>query len=155
MYRKKSYEGNSKEMMTLESSGAFSRCKATIHYMSKGTIFSSIFNLLTTSIGAGTLALPYAYSQGGLVFSSAVFLCIMLMSIVVGLYLYEAKRVCQDICPNMVVSGYEDLAEVAFGAIGRVSGRGLIITINIKINIEVMLYNVHVLSRTFKVFKRG
>lgn len=29
----------------------------------KGTIFSSIFTLLTTCIGAGTLSLPYAFEQ--------------------------------------------------------------------------------------------
>lgn len=29
----------------------------------KGTVFSSIFTLLTTCIGAGTLSLPYAFSQ--------------------------------------------------------------------------------------------
>ena len=29
----------------------------------KGTVFSSIFTLLTTCIGAGTLSLPYAFDQ--------------------------------------------------------------------------------------------
>ena len=29
----------------------------------RGTIFSSIFTLLTTCIGAGTLSLPYAFEQ--------------------------------------------------------------------------------------------
>lgn len=43
----------------------------------RGTICSSIFILLTTCIGAGTLSLPYAFAQGGVIFSSAVFLIIM------------------------------------------------------------------------------
>lgn len=97
-------------------------CGRLIGFFTKGTIFSSIFNLLTTCIGAGTLALPYAFSKGGLVFASIVFLIIMIISIIVGLYLFESKRFSQDICPMVEVRGYEDLAEIAFGVVGRVSG---------------------------------
>ena len=43
----------------------------------QGTVCSSIFILLTTCIGAGTLSLPYAFAQGGVIFSSVVFLIIM------------------------------------------------------------------------------
>lgn len=88
---------------------------------SKGTLFSSIFTLLTTSIGAGTLALPYAFSQGGLVYSGVVFLLVMLISVVVGFFLFSSKRYTSELFPTVEILGYEDLAEVAFGAAGRVS----------------------------------
>lgn len=114
----------STEAMMLEPQSGSGCCRDPTSFFTKGTIFSSVFNLLTTSIGAGTLALPYAYSQGGIVFSSIVLFVIMIMSIIVGLYLYEGKRCCQEICPNMEVRGYEDLAEVAFGSVGRVSTVG-------------------------------
>ena len=87
----------------------------------RGTIFSSIFTLLTTCIGAGTLALPYAIKQGGLIYSSFVFFVIMVISISVGLFLIESKRYSQRLLPGVEVSGYEDLAEITMGSIGRVS----------------------------------
>ena len=43
----------------------------------KGTVVSSIFILLTTCIGAGTLSLPYAFSQGGIFVFSIIFFLIM------------------------------------------------------------------------------
>ena len=43
----------------------------------RGSVVSSIFILLTTCIGAGTLSLPYGFAQGGVVFSSVVFFVIM------------------------------------------------------------------------------
>ncbi len=43
----------------------------------QGTVVSSIFILLTTCVGAGTLSLPYGFAKGGLVFSSIVFFIIM------------------------------------------------------------------------------
>ena len=39
------------------------RARTTWSNLMKGTIFSSIFTLLTTCIGAGTLSLPYAFDQ--------------------------------------------------------------------------------------------
>lgn len=87
----------------------------------RGTLFSSIFTLLTTCIGAGTLALPFAIKQGGLVYASVVFFLIMVISVAVGLYLIESKRYSKKLFPNVEIGGYEDLAEVAFGAVGRVS----------------------------------
>lgn len=87
----------------------------------RGTISSSVFNLLTTSVGAGTLSLPYAFSQGGLVFSSVVFFLVLLISIIVGLMLYSSKSYCQELYPAMDVAGYEDIAVAAFGTVGRVS----------------------------------
>ena len=43
----------------------------------KGNVVSSIFILLTTCIGAGTLSLPYAFSQGGIFVFSIIFFLIM------------------------------------------------------------------------------
>ena len=45
----------------------------------QGTVLSSIFILLTTCIGAGTLSLPYAFSKGGIFVFSAIFFLIMVM----------------------------------------------------------------------------
>lgn len=46
--------------------GSFVWLKADWSGIMKGTIFSSIFTLLTTCIGAGTLSLPYAFEQVGI-----------------------------------------------------------------------------------------
>lgn len=88
---------------------------------SRGTVYSSIFTLLTTCIGAGSLSLPYAFAQGGLVAASVVFLVIMLISVIVGFMLLGGKRYCAEIFPKMEVWGYEDLAQASFGAVGKVS----------------------------------
>ena len=102
------------------SSSQLGRLKATWQGLTKGTIFSSIFTLLTTCIGAGTLSLPYAFAQGGLILSSIIFFVIMIVSIVVGFLLFSAKRYCQELYPKMPVWGYEDLALLSFGAVGKV-----------------------------------
>ena len=94
------------------------RCSFSLY--TKGTLFSSIFTLLTTSIGAGTLALPYAFSQGGLVYAGSVLLLVMLISIVAGLFLFSSKRYASELFPTVDILGYEDLAELTFGAAGRV-----------------------------------
>ena len=44
-------------------SGPLGRVRAGWSGLMKGTIFSSIFTLLTTCIGAGTLSLPFAFQQ--------------------------------------------------------------------------------------------
>lgn len=90
------------------------------HLLCRGTVCSSIFTLLTTCIGAGTLALPYAIKQGGMIYSSVVFFVIMVVSIVVGVYLIESKRYSKRLFPVVEISGYEDLAEITLGSIGRV-----------------------------------
>ena len=95
------------------------RCSFSLY--TKGTLFSSIFTLLTTSIGAGTLALPYAFSQGGLVYAGSVLLLVMLISIVSGLFLFSSKRYASELFPTVDILGYEDLAELTFGVAGRVS----------------------------------
>ena len=111
-----------KSVMAMEAEDE-SSCspRSCVRFFSKGTIFSSIFNLLTTCIGAGTLSLPYAFSQGGLVYSSMVFFLILIMAVLIGFLLYDAKKYSHEICPGLEVKGYEDLAEASFGALGRVS----------------------------------
>ena len=45
--------------------------------LTRGTVLSSIFILLTTCIGAGALSLPYAFAKGGILIFSIVFFVIM------------------------------------------------------------------------------
>ena len=54
-------------------------------------------------------------------FSSVIFFSIMLIAVLVGFMLFSAKRYCADIYPKKEVWGYEDLADAAFGAVGKVS----------------------------------
>ena len=44
----------------------------------------------------------------------------MVLSIVVGFQLFAAKRYCEQLRPGTAVWGYEDIALVAFGPIGKV-----------------------------------
>ena len=97
-----------------------SRCNGCA-YLTRGTIFSSIFNLMTTIVGAGTLALPYAFREGGLVFSSVLFFVVLIIATVVGLFLYDSQRICKDLFPSVDIKGFSDLAELTMGKIGRVS----------------------------------
>ncbi len=60
-----------------ENPGIFASLSKAWRVATQGTVISSIFILLTTSVGAGTLSLPYGFSQGGLVFSSIIFFVIM------------------------------------------------------------------------------
>lgn len=60
-----------------ESTGLIGTLRKTWRVATQGTVVSSIFILLTTCVGAGTLSLPYGFTQGGLVFSSVVFFVIM------------------------------------------------------------------------------
>ena len=62
----------SKGRLLSESPGCLAECHS-------GTVLSSIFILLTTCIGAGTLSLPYAFSKGGIFVFSAIFFLIMVM----------------------------------------------------------------------------
>lgn len=57
--------------------GAMARLRRAYKSATRGTVVSSIFILLTTCIGAGTLSLPYAFSQGGVFVFSIVFFLIM------------------------------------------------------------------------------
>ncbi len=64
-----------------ENPGIFAKLSKAWRVATQGTVVSSIFILLTTSVGAGTLSLPYGFAQGGLVFSSIIFFVIMVRSL--------------------------------------------------------------------------
>ena len=87
----------------------------------RGTYFSSVFALLTTCIGAGTLSLPYAFMKGGLIFSAIVFVAIMVMAIVIGFMLLESKHLVESMGSKAAINNYADLGEFSFGVIGKVS----------------------------------
>ncbi len=109
-----------KSMRELEMDNDHDTRGISCSHFTKGTIFSSIFNLLTTIIGAGTLALPYAFREGGLVFSSILFFIVMVIAIIIGLFLYDSQKICKDLFPSVEIKGYADLAELTLGKIGRV-----------------------------------
>lgn len=87
----------------------------------RGTYFSSVFALLTTCIGAGTLSLPYAFMRGGLIFSVIIFVIIMIMAIIIGFMLLESKHLVESMGSKAVINNYADLGEFSFGVIGKVS----------------------------------
>ena len=88
----------------------------------QGTYFSSVFALLTTCIGAGTLSLPYAFMKGGLIFSLIVFVAIMIIAVVIGYMLLESKYLVELITgKKATINSYADLGEFSFGVIGKVS----------------------------------
>ena len=60
-----------------ETSGCLDGLRKNLRKATKGTVVSSIFILLTTCIGAGTLSLPYAFSRGGIFVFSIIFFIIM------------------------------------------------------------------------------
>lgn len=61
----------------MDNPGAFTRVHSAWQTATRGTVVSSIFILLTTCVGAGTLSLPYAFSQGGIFVFSIIFFLIM------------------------------------------------------------------------------
>lgn len=67
--------------MAEENQGLLARLSQWWQVATQGTVISSIFILLTTCVGAGTLSLPYGFAQGGLVFSSVVFFVIMVSQV--------------------------------------------------------------------------
>jgi len=87
----------------------------------RGTFFSSVFALLTTCIGAGTLSLPYAFMKGGLLFSIIVFVAIMIIAIVIGYMLLESKHLVESMGTKFTINSYADLGEFSFGVVGKVS----------------------------------
>lgn len=87
--------------------------------MRRGTFFSSVFALLTTSIGGGTLSLPYAFMKGGLLFSLIVFVAVMIMAIIIGYMLLESKHLVESM--GAKINSYADLGEFSFGITGKVS----------------------------------
>ena len=87
----------------------------------RGTFFSSVFALLTTCVGAGTLSLPYAFMKGGIIFSVIIFVVIMILAIVVGYLLLESKHLVESIPGSkFTINSYADLGEFSFGVVGKV-----------------------------------
>ncbi|XP_065904245.1 probable sodium-coupled neutral amino acid transporter 6 [Dysidea avara] len=85
----------------------------------KGTFFSSVFALLTTCMGAGTLSLPYAFMKGGLLFSLVIFVLVMVTAIVIGYMLLESKHLVESMSGKSIINSYADLGEYSFGIIGK------------------------------------
>ena len=92
----------------------------------KGTIFSSVFNLMNTCVGAGTLSVAYAFSQGGLAVSGAVFVIIIVCSLLAALQMVDAKRHVDEMLGSdrskvkVRVDSFPSLGEAAFGVGGKV-----------------------------------
>ena len=116
---------HSEEPGAMNSKTVVYRARTAWDRCTKGTVFSSVFILLTTSVGAGTLSLPYAFARGGLLLSSLVLLAVVLVAIISGVYLFSSKRYCSEVFPDMEVWSYEDVAEAAFGVLGRVRVEGV------------------------------
>eukprot|EP00794_Sanderia_malayensis_P003441 gene3441-3936_t len=90
------------------NSGAFETSERT------GTIFSSIFTLVSTMIGGGLLSLPFAFQQGGFLVSSFILLFVLAASTYGGFLIINSKKYCQGKIRNI-----EDVARVAFGIRGQ------------------------------------
>ena len=92
----------------------------------KGTIFSSVFNLMNTCVGAGTLSVSYAFSRGGLAFSTATFIIIIVCSLLAALQMVDAKRLVDEMLGSgrsrmkVKIDSFPTLGEAAFGAPGKV-----------------------------------
>jgi len=61
------------EALNVSGGGVLSPLRLAWSSATKGTVASSVFILLATCMGAGTLSLPYAFSQGGSVVFSVIF----------------------------------------------------------------------------------
>ena len=81
-----------------------------------GTIFSSVFTLVSTMIGGGLLSLPFAFEQGGYAVSSVVLIFVLVASTHGGFLVINSKKYCHGKIRNI-----EDVAKVAFGKRGQVS----------------------------------
>ena len=80
-----------------------------------GTVFSSIFTLVSTMVGGGILSLPFAFQQGGFILTSVILLCVLMASTHGAFLIINSKRYCQGKIKNV-----EDVANVAFGNKGKV-----------------------------------
>eukprot|EP00795_Rhopilema_esculentum_P003559 gene3559-2244_t len=80
----------------------------------RGTIFSSVFTLVSTMIGGGLLSLPFAFEQGGFIVSSFVLIFVLIASTHGGFLVINSKKYCHGKIRNI-----EDVARVAFGAKGQ------------------------------------
>ncbi|XP_068670207.1 uncharacterized protein [Montipora foliosa] len=80
-----------------------------------GTVFSSIFTLISTMVGGGILSLPFAFQQGGFIVTSVVLLCVLMASTHGAFLIINSKRYCQGKIRNV-----EDVAYIAFGNKGKI-----------------------------------
>jgi sodium-coupled neutral amino acid transporter 11 len=74
----------------------------------KPDILGAIFNLMNYALGAGILALPYAFKQAGLIMGFALVALVAAATIFGMFLLLSASRVAQ-------AYGYEQLARTSFG----------------------------------------
>ena len=80
-----------------------------------GTVFSSIFTLISTMVGGGILSLPFAFQQGGYILTSISLFVIFMASTHGGFLIVNSKKYCQGKIKNV-----EDVAMIAFGEKGKV-----------------------------------
>jgi len=80
-----------------------------------GTVFSSIFTLISTMVGGGVLSLPFAFQQGGFIVTSVILLCVLMASTHGAFLIINSKRYCQGKIKNV-----EDVAYIAFGNKGKI-----------------------------------
>lgn len=77
----------------------------------------SIFNLITTVVGAGLLSLPFSFSIGGIIPGALSLTFTTVVSLFSGLLIVDSLPYLP---PTIRVFNYEDIAKFAFGRIGRV-----------------------------------
>lgn len=80
-----------------------------------GTVFSSIFTLVSTMVGGGILSLPFAFQEGGFIITSIILFCVLMASTHGAFLVINSKRYCQGKITNI-----EDVANIAFGNKGKV-----------------------------------
>ena len=59
-----------------------------------GNIASSVFTLVSTMIGGGLLSLPFAFQQGGVIFSSLVLFFTFLTSTYGAFLIINSRKYC-------------------------------------------------------------
>ena len=77
----------------------------------------SIFNLITTVVGAGLLSLPFSFSIGGILPAAVSLIFTTVISLFSGILLVDSLSYLPA---SIRVYNYEDIAQFAFGKIGRV-----------------------------------
>eukprot|EP01114_Cavostelium_apophysatum_P003928 TRINITY_DN14068_c0_g1_i1.p1 TRINITY_DN14068_c0_g1~~TRINITY_DN14068_c0_g1_i1.p1 ORF type:complete len:433 (+),score=69.93 TRINITY_DN14068_c0_g1_i1:110-1408(+) len=80
---------------------------------SYGTVWGSVFTLMTCAVGSGVLALPYAFMLSGVVLSSIILVAMSAMNF----YSLHLLVVCAALTQQKT---YQDVAFVAFGKIGTI-----------------------------------
>ena len=80
-----------------------------------GTVFSSVFTLVSTMVGGGILSLPFAFQQGGFILTSVVLFIILMASTHGGFLIVNSKKYCQGRIKNV-----EDVGKIAYGNKGKV-----------------------------------